>query len=49
MNRKLHGYEITLSILTAWVCGAVTFYIHPALTAVGAGILVIIFLLGILD
>jgi len=49
MSRKLSGSEITLSLFLAWVFGAVTFYLHPVLTAAGAGILVIILLLGFLD
>lgn len=49
MNRKLSGSEITLSLLVAWIMGAIAFYIHPSLAAVGAGLLVIILIIGMLD
>ena len=49
MNRRLSASEITFSLLIAWMLGAITAYIHPNLAAVGAGILAIILIMGIID
>lgn len=34
-------------VLLAWIGGAVSFYLHPALAAAGAGIILIVFIIVI--
>ena len=47
MKNKIETDRAVWFVLLAWIGGAVSFYTHPAFTAVGAGIILIIFIIVI--
>ena len=45
MKGKIETDRAVWYVLLAWIGGAVSFYLHPALAAAGAGIILIVFII----
>lgn len=48
MKGKIETDRAVLYVLLAWIGGAVSFYLNPAIPAIGAGIILVWFIIVIL-